>query len=221
MRKPGSSGEKTRRNIRAAAVRLLAERGYSGMSLRALASSIGVEASALYNYVDSKQQLLFLLVSGAMEKLLEDIQEIGAIEDAPSAMQAFVRSHLNSFLSKHNEYLVLLTENRSLSAENLRTIRRMQRLYQDDVRAIIERGVATGQFRVVNATVMAIAIIQLLGSVIFWYKPQGSLGPDDLIEIYTDLVLSMLHAESEVPARHGRAAGDNRRGTVGRLARVH
>lgn len=134
--------------------------------------SIGVEASALYDYVDTKQQLLFLLVSGAMEKLLEDMQEVEKIEDPLSAMRVFVRTHLHSFLSKHREYLVLQTENRSLSAENLRTIRRMQRVYQNEVRAIVERGVSVGQFRVADSRVMAIAIIQLLGAVIFWYRPR-------------------------------------------------
>src|ERR1019366_5553005 len=57
MRKPGSKGAETLRNLRTAAIQLLSEHGYGAMNLRMLAKKVGIQASSLYNYIDSKQQL--------------------------------------------------------------------------------------------------------------------------------------------------------------------
>jgi len=46
MRKPGSNGAETLRNLRTAAIQLLAEHGYGAMNLRMLAKKVGVQATA-------------------------------------------------------------------------------------------------------------------------------------------------------------------------------
>lgn len=46
------------RDISAVAVRLFAERGYSATGMKDIARALGVRAPSLYNYVDSKRELL-------------------------------------------------------------------------------------------------------------------------------------------------------------------
>ena len=60
---------RTLRNLRTAAIQLMSEHGYGAMNLRMLAKKVGIQASSLYNYIESKQQLLFLLCEETTDKL--------------------------------------------------------------------------------------------------------------------------------------------------------
>src|SRR5271168_875176 len=95
MRTPGSNGAETLRNLRSAAIRLLSEHGYEAMNLRMLAKTIGVQVGSLYNYIDSKQQLLFWLLKEAVEGLLTAFDEqLGGIGEPGVQMHEFVVFHL-------------------------------------------------------------------------------------------------------------------------------
>ncbi len=91
MRKPGSKGLETLRNLHSAAIDLLAERSYQGMNLRLLASKLGMQAGSLYNYIESKQQLLFWLMKDTTEKLLHGFERtIAEIAEPTAQMREFI-----------------------------------------------------------------------------------------------------------------------------------
>ena len=62
-----SGGAATRERIVASAERLFAERGYSGVSMPAIAAAAGITAGAIYKHFESKEQLFFLVVRRAVE----------------------------------------------------------------------------------------------------------------------------------------------------------
>jgi AcrR family transcriptional regulator len=196
MRTPGSNGVETLRNLRSAAIRLLSEHGYEAMNLRMLAKAIGVQVGSLYNYIDSKQQLLFWLLKEAVEGLLTEFdQRLGGIDDPSTQMRDFVNFHFSYHITHSHESLVLGNEKRSLTPKNYRAISNLERLYTAKVQNIIERGIATGDFQVADAQVVTFALLQMLTSVIRWYQPRGRLGRDELNEIYLNLTFAMLQCE--------------------------
>ncbi|HTY55121.1 MAG TPA: TetR/AcrR family transcriptional regulator, partial [Candidatus Binataceae bacterium] len=128
MRKPGSRGPETLRNLRSAAIELLSERSYQGMNLRLLASKLRLQAASLYNYIDSKQQLLFWLMKDLNEKLLLGFDEtVAGIQDPAEQMLTFVAYHLGYHIANREEATVLSTEMRSLTPQNYRAVRKLQR----------------------------------------------------------------------------------------------
>ena len=148
MRTPGSNGAETLRNLRSAAIRLLSEHGYEAMNLRMLAKTIGVQVGSLYNYIDSKQQLLFWLMKEAVEGLLAEFdQRLGNVDEPAVQMRDFVMIHFNYHISHLQESLVLNAEKRSLTPKNYRAISNFERLYTAKVQDIIERGIASGDFQ--------------------------------------------------------------------------
>ena len=70
-RTTGSDGEKTEAAVREAAVNLIARLGYEAMSMRQLATEVGVQAAALYRYFPTKEDLLFTLMREHMDGLIE------------------------------------------------------------------------------------------------------------------------------------------------------
>lgn len=196
MRKPGSRGPETSRNLRSAAIQLLAERSYEGMNLRLLASKLRMQAGSLYNYIESKQQLLFWLMKDSTEKLLREFEAtIADIADPAQQMLRFVAFHVGYHIANRKEASVLLTEMRSLTPQNNRAIRQLQRLYTDKVQEIVERGAAAGEFNVADSRIATFVLLQMLTAVARWYRPRGRLTVAELIGVYTDLTFGMLGAQ--------------------------
>jgi AcrR family transcriptional regulator len=201
MRKPGSNGAETLRNLRTAAVQLLSEHGYEGMNLRLLARKVGLQASSLYNYIDSKQQLLFWLCEETTEALaLELDQTLKGVQEPAERLRKFVAFHLSYHILNRKQASVLQMEIRSLTAKNYQAITKLQRVYTDKVRGIVDDGVADGSFQVADSEIATFALVQMLTAVTRWYRPQGRLTLDDLVEIYTDLSFGMLHANRDASA---------------------
>ena len=195
MRKPGSNGAETLRNLRTAAIQLLAEHGYGAMNLRMLAKKVGIQASSLYNYIDSKQHLLFLLCEETTENLLVELdRRVETADDPRDRLRRFIECHLGFHIVNRKQASVLQMEMRSLTAKNFEAISKIQRLYTDKVRAIVDAGVAAGAFQVEDSEIATFALVQMLTAVTRWYRPQGRLTLEQLVEIYTDLSFGMLHA---------------------------
>src|SRR6516164_5361216 len=185
MRKPGSRGPETLRNLRSAAIQLLAERSYQGMNLRLLASKLRLQAGSLYNYIDSKQQLLFWLMKDTTERLLREFDAtIAGIHDPVQQMLKFVAFHVGYHIANRKEASVLMTEMRNLSQQNYRAIKQLQRLYTDKIQELVDRGCDQGRFRVEDSRIATFVLLQMLTSVARWYRPRGRFTEDQLISVY-------------------------------------
>jgi AcrR family transcriptional regulator len=196
------SGVDTLRNLRTAAIQLLSEHGYGAMNLRMLAKKVGIQASSLYNYIDSKQQLLFWLCEETTENLLIEFdQTLKAVRDPEDRLRKFVAFHLGYHIVKRKQASVLQMEIRSLTAKNQQAILKLQRLYTDEVRSIIDSGVEVGEFQVQDSEIATFALLQMLTAVIRWYRRQGRLTLDQMVGIYTDLSFGMLRANGGASAR--------------------
>jgi AcrR family transcriptional regulator len=173
----------------------MAERSYEGMNLRLLASKLRMQAGSLYNYIESKQQLLYWLMKDSTEKLLNEFDAtIADIQDPAQQMVRFVAFHVSYHILNRKEASVLLTEMRSLTPRNNRAIKQLQRLYTDKVQAIVERGIAAREFSVADSRIATFVLLQMLTSVARWYRPRGRLSIPQLVAVYTDLPLGMLGA---------------------------
>ena len=204
MRKPGSNGAETLRNVRTAAIQLLSEHGYEGMNLRMLARKVGIQASSLYNYIDSKQQLLFWLLEETTESLLVEFdQRLKGVENPADRLRKFVEVHLTYHIANRKQASALQMEMRSLTAKNHQAILKLQRLYTEKVRSIVDLGVEVGSFHVADSEIATFAFLQMLTAVIRWYQPQGRLTLEQLVNIYTDLSFGMLHADRDASGRQG------------------
>jgi AcrR family transcriptional regulator len=202
MRKPGSNGAETLRNLRTAAIQLLSEHGYGAMNLRMLAKKVGIQASSLYNYIDSKQQLLFLLCEETTDNLLVEFDlTVKAAAHPEERLRKFVAFHLGYHIVNRKQASVLQMEMRSLTAKNYQAISKLQRLYTDKVRGIVDFGVEVGAFQVRDSEIATFALLQMLTAVTRWYRPQGRLTLEQMVEIYTDLSLGMMHADGDASAR--------------------
>jgi len=78
------NGVSTRASIEKEALRLFAQKGVEGTTIRDLALAVGVADAALYRYFSSKEEMAGALFAAHYGALAHNIEEIGA-RDAPFA----------------------------------------------------------------------------------------------------------------------------------------
>ena len=189
-RTAGSSGPKTLAAIREAGLDLIYRHGYEAMSLRGLATEVGLQPGSLYNHMKTKQELLFVLIHDHMTALLERVDAALEGLDGPQArLEAFTAFHLSYHIERKREVFIGSSEIRSLEPENRATIVALRQAYENRLCAILEAGAAQGLFAIGDVRVTAYAILAMLTGICTWYEPKGRIGQQALIDIHTRLVL--------------------------------
>jgi len=173
------SGDGTRRSlIVAAAIALLAERGYEGIDMRTLASHVGLKAPTLYNYYSSKDELLAAAIEFGMDDFFSYV-----LDDLPDGT---AREQLHEVVRRHCLYKMRY---RILARANDRVIdpKFTKYVFPEDVyqkfsmrmrtyRHTVQQMVAAFMNRDYPAspTLVTIAILTQCDSLAYWYTPEGS-----------------------------------------------
>ena len=169
-------------------MRLFAKHGYAAVSMRQIASDVGLQAGALYNYTPDKQALLFSLMQEHMDDLL-DAWERQTDRGTPlEQLEGFVRFHIGFHLERPDLVFIAYMELRNLSPENFAIIERLRRDYEDRLEAILQSGQVAGTFGVKDTKLTTLAIIAMLTGVTTWYRPDGRLSRIEVQDHYWHLV---------------------------------
>jgi AcrR family transcriptional regulator len=204
MRTTGSVGLKTLEAIREAGLKLLFEHGYEAMSLRQLASEVGIQAGSLYNHIRNKQQLLYQLVSEHAAELLKQLDaSLADIGSPVDRLNAFVAFHLEYHMTRQREVFVVHSEIRSLEPQNYKRIMRVLREYESRLSDILRTGTTDGSFNVIDVEVATRVILAMLTGVCAWYRPDGRLTKQAIAEIHEALLFrGLLHATPRTAGTH-------------------
>lgn len=186
-RTTGSHAGITGPKVRAAALRLFAQKGYAAVSMRAIAAEVGVQAGALYNYTPDKQSLLFDLMRGHMEELLAQAK-FEAQGTALDRLRQFVEFHISFHADRPDEVFIAYMELRNLEPGNFAQIEALRRRYEDQLESILREGAEEGDFAVEDSKIMTLAIIAMLTGVNTWFRSGGRLSLEQVMAQYWDMV---------------------------------
>ena len=168
------------------ATHLFAERGFAGTNFQDIADAVGLTRPALYHYVKSKDDLLARLLEQFTEDTATGIDTISVRADLTSSDR--LRDIVELLARRQGEYatrfrLIIRSEGdlpEPLAvryAENRRAVLR-------SLATAIDRGIADGSFRAVDARVAALGILGTVNWVSWWFNADGS---DDLDAICRQL----------------------------------
>jgi AcrR family transcriptional regulator len=150
----------------AAAARLFAEDGFVGVTVDQIGGACGISGPALYHHFASKEALLGEVLLSISEHLLASGTELVAqAEDPAAALAALVDGHVSFSVTRPELITVYFRDLVHATAEDQRTIRRLQRRYVEVWVAAIERAVPGVDSRVARAAVHA--LLGLLNSTPF------------------------------------------------------
>lgn len=174
---------------------LLAERGYSAVTLADVAARAGLARSSVYSYVRDKEALLMAYVRRAVERFVAETRaEMAAAPDAPGRMRVLVRRQMHQFRAEPGAGgEVGMLEGSALGpgahARLMEHFAPLHVLLAD----IVTEGRASGAFRDVDADAILPLILACLGAERI---PVGSgrEDPDHAAARVTDFVIHALGA---------------------------
>ena len=198
---PGLATSDTRQNILVVALRLFAEHGFEGASMRDIANEVGMKAASIYSHYASKEQLLLELLRFGHEEHNRRIRwALNAAQDECIAqLSAAVRAHVRM----HTDYPMLAavsnTELHALSTEAGSPVLALRANTEAMLAEVVRKGVQSGVFQVPHEW-LAVAVIGGMGlRVAHWYTPDFELDGDGISDIYVEYALRVLGVSGTRP----------------------
>lgn len=150
------AAELRRERIAEAACNVIAEKGFAGATIREIAEAAGLHVPTLYQYVSSKDEVLELVYSWAMERLRTDVSE--AAHGCATAREKLLAT-VSAALANGNRYRRQIgVLNRELKSLPDKARARVLGEYQDFLSRIadlIREGIQDGEFRPVEPDLAA------------------------------------------------------------------
>ena len=153
---PTSTAEQRRRQIFKGACEVIIRKGYANASIREIAAAADLSIPALYQYVKSKEDILFMITSGCMEEIFHSFRDgLSADGSATEKMSAAVENYVR-YIGQNRKYINLVyRETRSLSPDNREKIFAIERDFTALWEEIIRSGRESGEFEVENTDLAA------------------------------------------------------------------
>jgi AcrR family transcriptional regulator len=179
--------------VRSAACELFADRGYRGTSMKDIARVLDVSAPNLYNHTVSKQDLLFGIMDGAMDRALAAHDAaVAGVQDAAERLRRATEASVLDFLAHPAEITVCNTEIRSLDDGHRAAIIGKRDGYAARIRGIVDRGCAEGRFSTPQPRVATFAILELPANAKAWFHERGELPAAEVARIYGQFALHIV-----------------------------
>jgi AcrR family transcriptional regulator len=184
-----------RQEILRAAVRLFQQRGYDATSMNDVAAALKLSKGGLYHHFQSKDEILFHIMSHAMDITEERVINVVRRIDGASAtgledrLRTLIRLHIQVVISPEDrEITVMLHENHPLPPPLRRKINARKKDYLHFVENLIaevqrKRNAQSS----VTPRAAALALVGMINWIYQWYKPEGSLTGDAIVQQYTEI----------------------------------
>ncbi|MCW2799426.1 MAG: TetR family transcriptional regulator [Aeromicrobium sp.] len=164
------------------AIDLFNQQGYDGTSMGDLAKELGLTKSAIYHHVPSKEHLLSAALDEALDGLTAAVDSATAAAAGTSAYERLhtVVQQSVEILVQHLPAVTLLLRVRGNSQIELAALKR-RRAIDEKLAALVQSAVDEGALRAdIPPDLISRLLFGMVNSLVEWYRPDGSVDPDDL-----------------------------------------
>jgi TetR/AcrR family transcriptional regulator, cholesterol catabolism regulator len=180
-----------REAIMDAAMHLFGKQGYTGTSMRDIASAVGVLPGSLYAHIASKEALLVDIVDDGIHRFLAAVQPHVESGVTPAEkLRAMVIAHVAVVADNPERSLVVFHQWRFLGDSNIQAAIGKRRDYEKAFIGVIEDGMKSGAFRAnLNRRIAVLTILGALNWTPEWLSPEGTLSPEEVGGMIADTLL--------------------------------
>jgi len=173
------------------AARLFKEKGYSAVTMRDIAQAMDIKAASLYNHINSKQEILVLIVIDIAKEFTNVMNEI--VDSDISAIQKIekvIELHINITLRNADALACLNNDWMHLTDSDLTHFITMREDYENNFKVIIQKGIADGEIKNLNVEVIIFSTLSTLRTLYLWYGKKQSPNPQTLKSNMIEVLLN-------------------------------
>lgn len=181
--------------LHAAATRLFRQRGFHATSMQDLGEALGMNRGSLYHYITAKDELLWAILTRALDRLEERVLPILATDArAVDRLTDAIHEHLRVAADHADELSLIQIEWRALDRARQAEMIRRRDAYEARWRATLEAGIADGSLRSFDVRLAGIGILSACNWFTQWYRPGGASSVDEIADAFAELFLGGLRA---------------------------
>jgi AcrR family transcriptional regulator len=179
-------------SLLAVAVRTFNDRGYDGTSMSDLATAAGISKSSIYHHFASKEQLLNLAVSRALDSLFLVLEEPGAVEGAAIArVKHVVRRTVEVLIAELPSVTLLLRVRGNTDTE--RWAMEQRREFDRRVATLFEQAAQAHDLRAeIDPRLATRLLFGMVNSISEWYRSDADHDPSVIAAAATELAFGGL-----------------------------
>lgn len=183
--------EQQRDRMLRAAADCFNQKGYSGTSLKDVANRLGLTDPALYYYVRSKEELVYLCYLRAAEVGREAMQlAIDSGQDGLDKILRYLRNHVDFMVGERGP-IAIMSEVPSLNSEHRKEVLELSRKHSAAFEALLEEGIADGSIAPCNVRMTGNAIMGAVNWIPKWYHGDSAVA-EQIIEEFPRILASGL-----------------------------
>jgi len=178
--------EKTAEKLLRVAAHLFRRHGYATTSTQQIATELGLQKSSLYHHIEKKEELLYLICMDALMHVQLAVERaLAPVSEPGERLRALIRAHTLTALDDQDKFATALLDNRELSDENKGTIMELHDYYESIVQEVIRSCQEAGIVRRdTPARQLTLFLLSMMNFTAFWYRPDGTLTPNDLADLF-------------------------------------
>ena len=140
--------DRRRQQIFIGACEVIARKGFGAASMREIAKAANITIPTMYKYIETKEDILFMITQVCMEEIFNNFQHsLTTSDDAQTKMTCAIDTYVR-YVSKNRKYINLVyRETRSLNSENRNRIFNIEREFMELWEQIIRQGIEEKVFR--------------------------------------------------------------------------
>jgi AcrR family transcriptional regulator len=195
------------------ATHVFCEKGYEGASIRDIVRRCHVSLAGLYYYVQSKEELLYLIQKRCFTTLLESLEMrlASAPPDPEARLRLLIQNHVRYFLQNPEAMKVLSHESDTLTPPFAGEVAEIKRSYYKLCRGILDDLKRERKLKGLNTRLAMLSLFGMMNWIYTWYKPRVDPDADTLADHMADLFLHGVENGFEFSSRAGRARNGHRR----------
>ncbi len=203
--------ELQRATILGAAANLFAARGFHNASMSEIARACMVSKPLLYHYYRDKEQMLFDIADGYMDKLLAIVDGVEARDLEPRArLEALIARFMEEYEHSHSQHVVLVQDVKFLKDEQRDQVLLKERQVVSAFADVIEE-VEPGLRNKRMDKAVAMILFGMINWTFTWLRADGRLSYGDMAPVVTQIMLNGVGGLcGHLDKRRPRRSTDNR-----------
>ena len=168
------------------------------MTMRDLASAVGMEAASLYNHIKSKEDILKEICFSLGETYSQNMsQVISSNSPLIEKLEALITLHIKINFQSSSLASVLNDEWRHLNEEDKKHFLDQRHQYEDNFIHVIKEGIEVGVIRNLEPRIVLYTILSSMRWLFHWYYLDRPFEYDQVKETISEMIFkSILTSEA-------------------------
>lgn len=178
------------REIYLSAAQIFAQKGFDATSLADVAEALNITKAALYYYVESKQELLFQIMSLGLDRIEEEVMHPAReIKDAEARLEHLILNFARLVAGGNASVALVSDELRALTLTQRETIVERRRTFLEIARETLIELKTDGKLNDLEITTATFTLYGMILWIPRWFKSEGAISKEQICREITRMAL--------------------------------